>query len=145
MPELIMIGKLVLASLYGGVIGFVREREGKAAGLRTHLLVCMGSALVMLTSMTMGGLFTGVDASRIAAGVITGIGFLGAGAIIREPGTVKGLTTAASIWVVAAIGLAIGCGYYLGATITTIITLIALVFLRILEIKYIRPEKRKED
>jgi len=93
--------KLVLSLLFGGVVGFEREAHGRAAGLRTHILVCVGSCLIMLTSVYMFNAYKDMaacDPSRIAAGVVTGIGFLGAGTILRYRGSVIGLTTAASIW-----------------------------------------------
>ncbi len=145
MVETEIIIKLLLACLFGGIIGFIRERGRKAAGLRTHIMVCMGATLFMLISIYMALTFNGVDAARIAAAVVTGIGFIGAGAIIREGGAVRGLTTAASIWTVAAIGLAVGCGMYMSATVTTIIALIVLQVLFVVEKKFISPEKTKED
>lgn len=119
----------------GGLIGLEREMNRRNAGLRTNILVCMGSCLIMLTSLYVYETYKHVanlDPSRIAAGVITGIGFLGAGAIIREGETieVRGLTTAACLWVVSAIGLAVGCGFYNASMITTVLTLIVLFILR---------------
>jgi len=119
-----------------GVIGFEREVHGRAAGLRTHILVCVGSALIMLTSLYIFDIYisrVSLDPTRLATGVITGIGFLGAGTIIRSGASIKGLTTAASIWAVAGVGLAVGCGFYIGAFATTAIMLIALLFLRKVE------------
>ena len=130
--------RLVLAFLLGGILGFERERKGRSAGLRTHILVCAGSCLIMLVSLYMYDLFrdkTALDPARIAAGVITGIGFLGAGTIIRSAHEVKGLTTAASVWISAAIGLAVGCGFFHGAFITTGIAFITLYCLKPLEKK----------
>lgn len=131
-----IIIRLILAFLLGGLIGMERELHGRAAGLRTHILVCLGSSLIMLTSIHMFYLYRDVatiDPARIAAGVITGIGFLGAGAIIRFRASVRGLTTAASLWAVAGIGLAIGSGFYLGAYVTSAIVLFVLFFLTRLE------------
>jgi putative Mg2+ transporter-C (MgtC) family protein len=124
--ELEMALRLLLAASLGAVIGYQRERADKPAGLRTHVLICVGSALFAVVS-AYG--FAGVaDPSRIAAGIVTGIGFLGAGAIIRREGAlVAGLTTAATIWVVAAIGLAAGAGLYIVSAVTTVIALIMLV------------------
>ena len=128
-----IIGRLILSVLLSGLIGFERQLHKRTAGLRTHILVALGSCLIMLTSLYVFDIYKGiaaVDPSRIAAGVITGIGFLGAGAIIREPEGIKGLTTAASLWVVAGIGLAVGCGFYLAAITTTTLAFLALFFLR---------------
>lgn len=128
--------RLIFAFLLGGIIGFERERKGRSAGLRTHILVCSGSCLIMLVSIYMYTLFTNelsLDPARIAAGVVTGIGFLGAGTIIRSAQEVRGLTTAASVWISAAIGLAVGCGFFSGAFITTVIAFITLYCLKPLE------------
>lgn len=121
--------RLALALLLSGLIGFEREAGGKPAGMRTHMLVCMGSTLFMLISMNAPGFFPGastVDPGRIAAQVVTGVGFLGAGTIIRAGGSVRGLTTAASIWAVSAIGLAVGVGYYMAAVVATGLALVVL-------------------
>lgn len=123
--ELEMILRLLLAVALGAVIGYQRERTGKSAGLRTHILICAGAALFTVVSLY--GFGAAADPTRVAAGVVTGIGFLGAGAIIRrEEGVVAGLTTAATIWVVAAIGLAAGTGLYLVSAVTTAVVLIVL-------------------
>jgi putative Mg2+ transporter-C (MgtC) family protein len=129
MWDLTTLLRLALAVVLGGLIGFERETEGKPAGLRTHALVCLGAALFMLISIQSPEFFPGaktVDPGRIAAGVVTGIGFLGAGTIMQAKGSVKGLTTAASIWAVAAIGLAIGVGYYITAAVATALALAVL-------------------
>lgn len=144
MSEIEITLKLLLACIFGGVVGVVRERYGKAAGLRTHMMVAMGAALFTLVSIYMAIEFRGVDASRVASAVVTGIGFLGAGAIIREGGSVIGLTTAASVWAVSAIGLAVGCGMYFAATITTVLTVVVLEVLSRVEKKYISPRKGKD-
>jgi putative Mg2+ transporter-C (MgtC) family protein len=118
--------RLLLAALAGGLIGFERERAEKPAGLRTHLLVCVGAALLTVSSIYG---FSGIaDPARVAAGVAVGVGFLGAGTIIRQEAHVVGLTTAASIWVVAAIGLAFGTGLYLPGAVVLAVTLVALRF-----------------
>jgi putative Mg2+ transporter-C (MgtC) family protein len=130
--------RLILSALLSGFIGVERQLHRRAAGLRTHILVCVGSTLIMLTSMYIFDIYKDiapVDPSRIAAGVITGIGFLGAGTIIRYGEEIRGLTTAASLWVVAAVGLAVGCGFYSAAIVTTILVLMALLLLRRLENK----------
>ena len=142
--EIIISLQLVLSAFLGGVIGFVRERDKKAAGLRTHTLVSVGSTLLMSLSIFMAAQFPGSDAGRIAAQVVTGIGFLGAGTIIQAQGTVRGLTTAASIWVASAIGLAVGAGFYIGALVSTLIALVVLELLRGIEKKYMRGNE-KED
>jgi len=130
--------RVVLAGVLGGAIGAEREIREREAGLRTHMLVAVGAALFTLVSAYGWGDFhfsqkSGVtyDPTRIAAQIVTGIGFLGAGAIIRQGLAVRGLTTAASLWVVAAIGLAAGAGYYSGAIITTVVVLVSLWPLRI--------------
>lgn len=128
--EWAVFSRLVLAAILSGAIGFEREFHGRAAGFRTHILLCVGSTLIMLTSMHMFDLYLGkvvVDPGRIAAGVITGIGFLGAGTIMHSKASIRGLTTAASLWVVAGIGLAVGSGLFFGAIITTALTIIALM------------------
>jgi putative Mg2+ transporter-C (MgtC) family protein len=121
-------------AILGGVIGFERERHNKRiAGFRTHILVSVGSALIMLTSIYIFeayGKITPADPARIAAGVITGIGFLGAGTIIRSGESVKGLTTAASLWTVSGIGLAVGCGFYSAGCVAAVIVLATLYLLR---------------
>ena len=135
--------RLVLAAVLSGMIGFEREFHGRAAGFRTHILLCIGSTLVMLTSIHMFDLYyakTPVDPSRIAAGVITGIGFLGAGTIMHARSAVRGLTTAASLWVVAGIGLAVGCGLYFGAILTTALTMVALMIFGKIEHAMIRKD-----
>lgn len=134
----IVIFRILLSAFLGGLIGLERELHRRGAGLRTHILVSVGSTLVMLTSLHVFDMYRDkvpLDPARIAAGVITGIGFLGAGAIIRMGEGVKGLTTAASLWVTAAIGLAIGCGFYFASIFTTIAVFFALFFLRKLEFR----------
>jgi putative Mg2+ transporter-C (MgtC) family protein len=116
---------LLLAAALGGVIGWQRERAHKPAGLRTHILITVGAALFTLVSIYG---FPGADVSRVAAGVVTGIGFLGAGAIMQRNQTVEGLTTAASIWSAAAIGLAVGAGLYYIAVIATLLVFLVLFF-----------------
>lgn len=128
--------RIVLACFLGGLIGLERESVNRPAGFRTHMLVCMGSTLVMLTGIFLFNNYknvTDLDPARLGAQVISGIGFLGAGTILREGLSVKGLTTAASLWAVACIGLAIGSGFYTGATISAILVLIILFFFSKLE------------
>jgi putative Mg2+ transporter-C (MgtC) family protein len=136
-PE--VLGRVALAAVLGGVLGLEREFREREAGLRTHLLVSVGSALFTIVSaygfrefLTSGQSVVRADPTRIAAQIVTGIGFLGAGAIIRQGLAIRGLTTAATLWVVAAIGLASGAGYYSAAVITTGVALVALWPLRAL-------------
>jgi len=126
-----IILRLLLAAVLGAGIGYQRERANKPAGLRTHILISVGSALFTVVSLF--GFSDGVDPSRIAAGVVTGIGFIGAGVIFRgmRGDHVMGLTTAASIWATAAIGLASGVGWYLIATLVAAIALIVLMLPRV--------------
>ena len=124
--EVEMVLRLLLATALGAIIGYQRERAGKAAGLRTHILICVGAALFTIASLY--GFGAVADPARVAAGIVAGIGFLGAGAIIRrDGGLVAGLTTAATIWVVAAIGLAAGAGLYLVSAVTTALVTIVLL------------------
>lgn len=124
-PELEMVLRLLLAVGLATLIGLERQHAGKAAGLRTHLLVCIGAALFTIASIY--GFGEGGDPARVAAGIVAGIGFLGAGAIIStREGILVGLTTAASIWAVAAIGLAAGAGLYILAPVATAVVLIVL-------------------
>jgi putative Mg2+ transporter-C (MgtC) family protein len=147
------LARLLVAAGLGGVIGFERELRDREAGFRTHILVCVGSALFTIVSaygfrgfLTSGDQVVRADPTRIAAQIVTGIGFLGAGAIIRQGLSVRGLTTAATLWVVAAIGIASGAGYYSGAVIATGVTLLALWPFRILAyqvLERVRPEERR--
>jgi putative Mg2+ transporter-C (MgtC) family protein len=145
--------RLVVAGALGAVVGFERELRDREAGVRTHLLVSLGSALFTIVSaygfhefLTGGGNLVRADPTRIAAQIVTGIGFLGAGAIIREGLSVRGLTTAATLWVVAAIGMTAGAGWYWPAVAATVLTIFALWPLRILAyrvIERIKPEERR--
>ena len=137
--------RLALAAVLGGLIGVERELREREAGLRTHLLVALGSALFTIVGaygfhdfLESGEAVVRADPTRIAAQIVTGIGFLGAGAIIRQGFSVRGLTTAATLWVVAAVGLAAGAGYYSAAVITTALVLIALYPLRIMAYQILR-------
>lgn len=121
--------RLVLACLMGGLIGYERQEKNKSAGLRTNILVCLGSCLIMIVSQELYKAVEGhtnADPARLAAQVVSGIGFLGAGAIMKDGLTVTGLTTAACVWVVSGVGLAIGAGKYLAASITTAIVFITV-------------------
>ncbi|MBL7126373.1 MAG: MgtC/SapB family protein [Dehalococcoidales bacterium] len=124
-----MVLRLLLAAALGAVIGYQRERAGKQAGLRTHILISSGAALITLVSIYgFGGVS---DPARVAAGVVVGVGFLGAGVILhREGGMVAGLTTAATIWVMAGVGLAAGAGLYVVAAVATAIVLGVLIIPR---------------
>jgi putative Mg2+ transporter-C (MgtC) family protein len=129
--------RVAVAAVLGGAVGLERELREREAGFRTHMLVAVGSALFTLVSaygfrdfLVHGGSVVRADPTRIAAQIVTGIGFLGAGAIIRQGLSIRGLTTAATLWVVAAIGLAAGAGYYSAAVITTLVALFSLGPLR---------------
>jgi putative Mg2+ transporter-C (MgtC) family protein len=134
-----IIIRLLLAAVIGGIIGFEREVHGRAAGFRTQLIVCVAAVLIMIVSENyyfyLHDLDSAlrIDPARISAGALIGIGFLGAGVIIKSGFAVRGLTTAASIWIVSAIGLAIGGGLYTEAIVTAVITIMALMVLRVLE------------
>lgn len=131
-----IIIRLVLSVVLSGLIGLEREMRPRGAGLRTHILVSLGATLIMLTSLFVFDIYKDkapLDPVRLAAGVITGIGFLCAGTIIRYGEAVKGLTTAASLWIVAGIGLALGCGFYSASYTTCALTLIVLMALHPIE------------
>ena len=139
--------RLTLALVFGGLIGLEREAYGRPAGFRTHILVSVGSALVMiisvygLASIKFAHTRPSYDATRIAAQVVSGIGFLGAGTIMREGSSVRGLTTAASLWVVAGIGLAVGVGAIIPAYITTVLVLITLLVLSRVERSFLSTKR----
>ena len=124
--------KLILALILGGLIGWERQFHDKPAGFRTNVLICVGSTLFTIFSVKMGSL-PGSDPSRIAAQIVTGIGFLGAGAIIRHGEVVMGLTTAATIWLVASVGVGVGAGYYAISAIGAVLALCVLLVFRGLE------------
>jgi len=129
MTDLVVLQRLLIITVLSGAIGYERERHGRAAGFRTHMLVGVGSCLVMLTGIHLMEALAGrveVDPTRMAAQVVSGIGFLGAGTILRFRASVLGLTTAASLWAVAGIGLAVGAGFFSAATFSTLIVLTAL-------------------
>jgi putative Mg2+ transporter-C (MgtC) family protein len=138
--------RLLLAMALGGAIGLERERSNRAAGLRTHILVCLGSTLIMMLSIYGFSDFVNeanirIDPARLAASVITGIGFLGAGTILFTGKSITGLTTAASVWVVAALGLSVGAGFHFAAITTTILILMTLIFFNKIEQRYIKGNK----
>jgi putative Mg2+ transporter-C (MgtC) family protein len=138
--------RLVLSMILGGAIGWERETRRQQAGLRTHVIICMGAALLMLISIFIPQTFADFqdgDPGRIAAQVVSGIGFLGAGAIFSLGGSIRGLTTAATIWVVAAIGLAVGSGMYSGAILSTILILFVLVILGKIERRFFQEDVLK--
>ena len=138
MTEFDFLIRLVLAAVFGGIVGWERQQGKKPAGLRTHMLVALGSALFTLISFLIISDFAeyAIDPSRIAAGIVTGIGFLGAGAIIQSQEKVIGLTTAASVWTVAAIGMAVAYGFFILAGGTAILTVAVLYILEKVERKY---------
>jgi len=135
---LIPVLKLLLAGMLGGIIGWERERHGRSAGFRTNILVCIGACLMMLVSEHIQTKYAHLgsqsvirlDPARIAAQIVTGIGFLGAGAIIKWGASVRGLTTAACLWIVAALGMAVGCGFIIPAVATVVLALIILLVLK---------------
>ena len=120
--------RVLLSAALGAAIGFERERARKPAGIRTHVIIAAAATLFTLASAYT---VTGTDPTRIAAGIVTGIGFLGAGVILHREGGIGGLTTAATIWAVASIGLAVGLGMYLVAPVVTLVILVALLVPRI--------------
>jgi len=141
--------RLLLALVLGGLIGLERELGGHSAGFRTHILVCLGSAIIVLLSMYGFAAFAAepnvrLDPARLAAQVISGVGFLGAGTILRNGFGVTGLTTAASLWVSAAIGLSAGAGFYYGAVIGTFLVVISLFVLNKVEKRFSRTKKVRE-
>jgi putative Mg2+ transporter-C (MgtC) family protein len=141
------VGRLAVAAGLGAAVGIERELREREAGMRTHLLVALGSCLFTIAGAYGFSDFDGnVDPTRVAAQIVTGIGFLGAGAIIREGISVRGLTTAGSLWIVAAIGMAAGAGYYWAAVAGTVLTLFALWPLRAitwLALERFRPAEKR--
>jgi len=141
--------RLLLAAFLGGVVGLEREVHGRPAGVRTYLLLCMGSALIMVVSEFLFLKFEGLgdvlrsDPGRIAAQAVTGIGFLGAGVIMHARESIRGLTTAAGVWVACAVGLAVGAGFYLFGSAVTALTLISLVGIKAFE-QHLKKDWYKE-
>lgn len=128
-----IVAKILLSAILGGAVGAERERTGKWAGLRTHMSIAVGAALLADVSVQIGheyGTVQGWDPGRIAAQIVSGLGFIGAGSIIQSRGAVHGLTTAAGLWVAGAIGLSVGAGFYDEALVTTVALLLILVALR---------------
>jgi putative Mg2+ transporter-C (MgtC) family protein len=143
-----MILRLVVAAVLGSIVGIERERLNWVAGLRTHMLVCVGSALFMIVSFSgfadvLGQEHIGLDPSRIAAQVVSGIGFLGAGTIVLRSKVVRGLTTAASLWTVAAVGLAVGGGLYVAAATTMGLIVLILAGIKPMERRLFRARRRQ--
>lgn len=145
-PEMII--RLLIGAVLGGIIGFERSAHGRPAGFRTHLLVCVASVLIMIVSeyyhylSFMDTSYIRVDPARLAAGAITGVGFLGAGVIIKTGVNVQGLTTAACLWIVSAIGLSIGSGLYTAGIASFVITFMTLWLFRLIEDKMLRLSYR---
>lgn len=141
-----MILRLALSFLAGAIIGIERSSRHQVAGLRTHIVICLGSTLLMLLSIWLPQQFNperSGEPGRIAAQVVSGIGFLGAGAIIRLGNNVRGLTTAASLWFIAAVGLAVGAGMFIAAAVAEVLTLAALWLLGLAEKKIFPAERNK--
>ncbi len=137
--------RLVIAGALSGLIGWEREIHERPAGFRTHILVCLGATLIMIISQNLHHMYgDAADPGRIAAQVVSGIGFLGAGTIIREGVSVKGLTTAASLWAIAGIGLAIGSGFYLGGVVTALLVFLSLWFLSKVEFRAAGKDRFRE-
>ncbi len=143
--------RILLSAVLGGALGFERELRDRPAGFRTHILVSLGACL-----FTLAGAFAfdefgsrtdvvGVDITRIASQIVVGIGFLGGGTILRHGGTVKGLTTAANLWVTAAVGLAVGLGFYVGALLTSVVVVASLTGLRPIEKRFMRSSPEGKD
>ena len=128
--DVLLVEKVVLSALLGALIGYERERAAKPAGLRTHILLSMGATLFTILSYEA---FPGSDPARIAANIITGIGFIGAGVIIQQERKVVGVTTAASLWITTAIGMAVGTGYYFLSIVASLISFI------VLRLKFLEP------
>lgn len=132
-----------VAAVCGGLIGIERELKSKPAGFRTNILICLGSSIYMAVGLILSG--PSVDPTRIAAQVVTGIGFLGAGCIIQSRGQVRGLTTAATIWVVAAIGIVSGAGYPVLALVGSMMVILTLAALHRVERRVFGPERMDDD
>ena len=137
-----IILRVLVAAVLGAAVGLERERQDQPAGLRTHMILVIGATLAMVLSVNVGYLYarpgTPSDPARLAAQVISGIGFLGAGAILRYGFTVKGLTTATSLWTMAIVGMTVGAGYYLIGVVTTVLMLVVLALLNTIENRFVR-------
>ena len=146
MSDIVILERLLLINLIAGAIGYERERRGRAAGFRTHILVGIGSCLMMLTGLYLMDSLSGrasLDPTRMAAQVISGIGFLGAGTIIRSRASIRGLTTAAGLWAVGGIGLAVGAGFIHGAVFTGVMVMVVLFGFSRLERRMRHEEETK--
>lgn len=128
METIVALERTVVIFILAGILGWQREKQNKPAGFRTHILVGLGSALAMMTGIHLMEIYPNMiaDPARMVAQVISGVGFLGAGIIIKEKGTVVGLTTASTIWLVPSVGIAVGAGFYFGATLISLLTFFAL-------------------
>ena len=138
--------RLIASAILGGVVGLERERHNQPAGFRTHMILCLGATLITLISIYMAETFgnsRNSDPTRIAAQVVTGVGFLGAGAILRFGASIKGLTTATSLWTTAGIGLGIGAGFFYGSLLATLIIIVALAVLNKVEKIFIGSKAAK--
>jgi putative Mg2+ transporter-C (MgtC) family protein len=137
-----IILRVLVAAALGAAVGIERERQDQPAGMRTHMILVIGATLAMVLSVNVGYLYaregTPADPARLAAQVISGIGFLGAGAILRFGFNVKGLTTATSLWTMAIVGMTVGAGYYLIGVVTTALMLIVLTVFNVIENRYLR-------
>ncbi len=140
--EVQIILRVLVGAVLGAAVGLERERQDQPAGLRTHMILVIGATLAMVLSVNLGFLYarpgTPADPARLAAQVISGIGFLGAGAILRYGFTVKGLTTATSLWTMAIVGMTVGAGYYLIGVFTTALMLVVLALLNTIENRFLR-------
>jgi putative Mg2+ transporter-C (MgtC) family protein len=139
----VFLTRCFVAALCGGLVGIERERKNKPAGFRTNILICLGASIYMAIGLLVPS--EGTDPTRIAAQVVTGIGFLGAGCIIQSGNNVRGLTSAATIWVVAAIGIVVGAGYPILAFIATLIVIVTLAALRRVELRLWGPDEFDDD
>lgn len=147
MPYAEVLFKIMVSLVFGGVIGLEREHHNQPAGLKTHIILCVGATLITIVSIEMArdlGDPLHTDPTRIAANIVTGIGFLGGGAILRMGATVRGLTTAACLWAVTGVGMAIGGGYYFAASVTILTILLTLHFLARVENVFLHRKKFKE-
>ena len=145
-----MVSRLLVAALLGGLVGFERERSGKVAGLRTHTLVSVGAALLSIISIRLFQIFPSINGTvgydyHLVANIVVGIGFIGAGTILRRDNRIEGTTTAASLWVVSAIGIASGFGFYPEAVATTVVVYIVLTGLWLVEKYLTRDIRYKSD
>ncbi|MBI5115828.1 MgtC/SapB family protein [Candidatus Poribacteria bacterium] len=146
-PYTDILFKVLASIVFGGLIGLERERHNQPAGLKTHIILCVGATLITIVSIDMARDLGGrehTDPTRIAAQIVSGIGFLGGGAILRMGGTVRGLTTAACLWTVTGVGMAIGGGYYFAAALTILTVLLTLHFLGRLEKVFLHRKAFKE-